>query len=663
MFLHQDLNKITVGKQLQDDVYVHESAVDLLPEGVRKAVLEHWPSADGANIVKLSKRAYKISYLYYPEFEKEAHPALARSVVVDLLTRSQKVSDFAESHNPPILHRKETFVASNHPLHETFRQLTIAEEEAGLFEYPKKIGFLREWERLLKRMRLRIEDHQLVEEDTESQKHGPFEGKVARHRTAIVRYEPSRPVKSLLAHGLLDGKQLFDYGCGQGDDIEGLRKAGFTASGWDPYFAPDSPREPAEVVNLGFVLNIIEDPKERTQALKEAWNLAKDLLVVSVMHESQARNADFRPFGDGILTSRNTFQKFYSQEELQSYLEKNLGAESISVSLGIFYVFKRDDLKQAFIAQTVKREIDWKELSARERKETAFVPRLSKYQKHQGLFDSFWHSCLTLGRIPRASEFEHYDSIRQVAGSLPKAIQILGEKYDLEALEEARTDRAEDLLVYFCMAHFRKRVPFKLLPESLQYDIKGIFGNYTTLEEKSMSMLLNAGDAENIEAACNGLPFGRNDEEFFQFHSSYLPKLPVLLRVYVSCGSILYGGIEEADIIKIHKGTGKLSLMFYKNFWRNAHPELKVRIKLLLRTQEVEVYDYSTQEQVQLLYEKETYFGDDHPKYKLFSKLTQQEKEAGLLEFSDYGPDKEIWQQILESKGLEIRGHKLVEVT
>jgi hypothetical protein len=34
-------------------------------------------------------------------------------------------------------------------------------------------------------------------------------------------------------------------------------------------------RRPADVVNLGFVLNVIEDPRERTETLKAAWSLHK----------------------------------------------------------------------------------------------------------------------------------------------------------------------------------------------------------------------------------------------------------------------------------------------------------------------------------------------------------------------------------------------------
>ena len=36
--------------------------------------------------------------------------------------------------NPPILHRKETFLHPTHPLHAKFARLTQQEEKAGLLE-------------------------------------------------------------------------------------------------------------------------------------------------------------------------------------------------------------------------------------------------------------------------------------------------------------------------------------------------------------------------------------------------------------------------------------------------------------------------------------------------------------------------------------------------
>ena len=53
--------------------------------------------------------------------------------------------------------------------------------------------------------------------------------------------------------GYLDGQyNVFDYGCGRGDDVRGLIENNITASGWDPYFAKNEKRIEADLVNLGF---------------------------------------------------------------------------------------------------------------------------------------------------------------------------------------------------------------------------------------------------------------------------------------------------------------------------------------------------------------------------------------------------------------------------
>lgn len=57
---------------------------------------------------------------------------------------------------------------------------------------------------------------------------------VERHRTALTRYELSKPVKTLLEYGVLRaGRTFFDYGCGQGSDVRGLQALGYEAEGWD----------------------------------------------------------------------------------------------------------------------------------------------------------------------------------------------------------------------------------------------------------------------------------------------------------------------------------------------------------------------------------------------------------------------------------------------
>ena len=80
---------------------------------------------------------------------------------------------------------------------------------------------------------------------------------VYRQRTAIRRNQLSRPVSLAIRDAVLKQEDVFfDYGCGRGEDIEFLRSMGFQADGWDPSFRPDSPCTDADIVNLGYVINV-----------------------------------------------------------------------------------------------------------------------------------------------------------------------------------------------------------------------------------------------------------------------------------------------------------------------------------------------------------------------------------------------------------------------
>lgn len=99
---------------------------------------------------------------------------------------------------------------------------------------------------------------------------------VARHRTAIKRRDLSRPIRIARDDGLIHpAVSVFDYGCGHGDDMRRLADLGIACHGWDPVYRPESGRVRADVVNLGYVVNVIENPEERVAALREAWSLTE----------------------------------------------------------------------------------------------------------------------------------------------------------------------------------------------------------------------------------------------------------------------------------------------------------------------------------------------------------------------------------------------------
>ena len=202
------LGQIPFGKRLPSALYVYRDAATRLGEpldGFLATLEQRYGIPAGFNLLKLRTNELKISFLSYPDFESDPHPALRQAITIDLVTGKARHSDYADNLNPPILHRKETFLPADHPLWKRFRALTQAEESAGLYEHTATIGFKLNWEKLLASNGLMIEGHSLLQaQDTRpaSQEQRPAIV-IERHKTAMTRYELSKPVKGLLEYGLL----------------------------------------------------------------------------------------------------------------------------------------------------------------------------------------------------------------------------------------------------------------------------------------------------------------------------------------------------------------------------------------------------------------------------------------------------------------------------
>ena len=105
--------------------------------------------------------------------------------------------------------------------------------------------------------------------------------------------------------------------------------------------SPGGKIEPAEVVHLGYVLNVIEEPSERSDTQRRAFDLCTEVLIVAVRIDQMA--GDLTEFNDGVLTTKGTFQKIFSQLELREYIETTLGKRPYMAGLGIAYVFQSSE--------------------------------------------------------------------------------------------------------------------------------------------------------------------------------------------------------------------------------------------------------------------------------------------------------------------------------
>lgn len=70
--------------------------------------------------------------------------------------------DYDHQENPPILHRKETFVIPEYPNYEKFARLTKQEERWGLLDETRTIGTRDGWEKRLEEYCAELQGHRVV---------------------------------------------------------------------------------------------------------------------------------------------------------------------------------------------------------------------------------------------------------------------------------------------------------------------------------------------------------------------------------------------------------------------------------------------------------------------------------------------------------------------
>ena len=480
---------------------------------------------------------------------------------------------------------------------------------------------------------------------------GNNDNDIVRHKTAIRRRDLSLPIKCALRDNLLVSTQtsVFDFGCGYGEDVSLLRKQAVECSGWDPNFEPNAPQMEADIVNLGYVINVIEDIGERTQTLQRAWQLARRLLIVAALVNVKGRGQSVVPFGDGIVTRIGTFQKEYQQSELREYVEQTLETDALPAALGVYYVFKDELLKQEYVA-------------AKYRRRTAPRRRMSEvqFEAHRELLEGLSKRIFELGRLPFADEFDQSDEVVDAFGSMKRAFALIRRVTGHEDWEGLGDQQAQDLLVYLALASFRRRPKLSQLPISLQRDFRTFFKSYRRACDIADMLLFRAGDPEAIDDACKEANVGKLLPKALYIHQSSLSTLEPLLRIYEGCARSYLGEIEGANIIKLHRFSGKVSYLAYPDFASDPHPRLLRSVKLSLRSRDIECLDYAESTNPPILHRKETFLSPDHPDYEKFAKLTRQEERRGLLENAAGIGTQEGWQRRLDEHGVRLRGHRLV---
>ncbi|MGK7890024.1 MAG: DNA phosphorothioation-associated putative methyltransferase [Leptolyngbyaceae cyanobacterium] len=670
----------TVGKRLPKALYVHVSALKALDgelqeyEAIAHTILTAnphplpHPPTHPPTLIKFNFTAFQIAYLIYPDFDTDPHPALQCSIQVSLDTLSINHRDYSTTDNPPILHRKDTFVTPDYPHYPIFRHLTQQEEVMGLLDNSRTIGFRTAWEKRLcdpvNQHYLQIHNHSLAcalpsGSNSQNPKSKIQNPKIQRHKAAIARATCSKPIRLAVEAGLFPtDTTYFDYGCGHGADIAYIHRLGLSSTGWDPYYRPESKptaESTADVVNLGYIVNVIEDTAERREALVNAWAIAQTVLIVAAQVLIDDRSRGVIAYGDGIITSRNTFQKYYEQEELKAYIDQVLGVDSIPIALGIYFVFRDEGQAETFRASRYR---------SRARAPQIRI-KVSKFEEYRQLLQPLMDFYTERGRLPTKEELvtdenaQNCTAIKDQFGSLKRAFKIILQATDAGEWDAIADTRRQDLMVYLALSHFGRRPKFRDLSPIVQTDIKALFGSYQQACNAADLMLMSLGNTELLAERCRQSLIGQQRPNSLWVHVSALDQLDPLLRLYEGCASRTIGRPDDAPAVKVHRHKPTLTYLFSPHFDKDPPPALHTSMGIGLRDLHVRYRDYAP-DNPPLLHQKEQLLLPDYPDYNKFAKLSQQERNWGLLDDVAAIHDRRGWESCLEEHCAELRGHRVV---
>jgi DNA phosphorothioation-associated putative methyltransferase len=461
----------------------------------------------------------------------------------------------------------------------------------------------------------------------------------------------SRPVRIAVEDGVIKKKStIFDYGCGRGGDVKLFNKLGYECNGWDPSHRTAEKCVESDVVNLGYVINVIEDPDERAETIIKAWGLAREILIVSArLIEEESSLQGYKLHSDGVVTNIGTFQKFYSQDTLRNWISQTLNENPVAAAPGVFYVFRNAEGRSAFLEERSRRI------------HAIRIERAGElYKDHETSLQSIVQFLSIRGRAPAEFELENTEQLQKEFGRLKQAIRVVRLAIGDEQWKEVAVQRADDLVIYLALSQFDSRPKLSEMSLPLQMDIKSFFSTYKNACASADELLSRLGMEGLINIKCMACEVGKMLPGSLYVHVDALGLLPVELRLFEGCAREYIGRVEGATLVKFDRFEPRISYLGYADFDKDPHPKLLFSYSVNLQTFRIKFRYYGDDANRPILHRKEAFIAKDDPRYAKFAKLTKSEERHGLYEkTSRIGYEKE-WGDVLQRKGVQIKGHRVV---
>ena len=143
--------------------------------------------------------------------------------------------------------------------------------------------------------------------------------------TALTRTNLSVPMRELMNLCLFDlDSKCIDIGCGKGQDVEFLKCLGIDIVGYDKYnpnFRNDKLLNSTyDIVTCNYVFNVIYDLQEHKELLNKIKRIGSNIYI-GVRSDTRAIKKDwiYIKEQDCWRTGRNTYQRFYTEEIINTY--------------------------------------------------------------------------------------------------------------------------------------------------------------------------------------------------------------------------------------------------------------------------------------------------------------------------------------------------------
>ncbi|MDW4909417.1 DNA phosphorothioation-associated putative methyltransferase [Streptomyces sp. ADMS] len=468
-----------------------------------------------------------------------------------------------------------------------------------------------------------------------------------RRLTAIGRNGLSVPARQAVTdQQITPARSVLDYGCGRGGDVRSLRQMQIEAAGWDPVFQPDDQLNPADVVLLTYVLNVIEEPVERRETLARAWSLARAVLVVSARLTWERNKVSGSVFADGVLTSRNTFQHLFGTGELRDFVQGVTNVRCVAAAPGVVYAFKHDQARLAFLARRVLPHVEWLTSSDT----TSAISSVVEHTERRG-------------RPPRLEEMPH--AMVELLGHLRASDlqRLIRRSADPDRVAAGARRSTLDTLLFLAVELFNGRGPFGSLPLSSQLDVRAFFSSYSEACRRADRLLLKLRDDAYVRGAMQASKVGKVTPTALYVHRRAVDNMPTVLRLYEHCAAIAAGRPADWTLAKLRHQGRAVSWLHYPEFDSDPHPRLSASYSVDLKTLETSFSSYDDSPNRPLLHRKHEFLMPADPDAPKYRRLTKAEVEAGLYDRPHLIGTEAGWEAELKRCERSLRGHRLIRRT